>query len=124
MKKIKGFLLNQSYSPHRVWATIAVLFVLNFLDGRVFGVPPLALWVAQALMWASFIFAFYPIMLMFFPTLLMFVRNGFKLPTKENYVNKSDYILPFTGKWTVGNGGFVAGEFHSGGPLRLGAPCL
>ena len=41
--------------------------------------------------------------------------NKFKLPSKENYVCKSDYILPFNGKWTVVNGGFNKELSHSWG---------
>jgi len=37
----------------------------------------------------------------------------FKLPSKENYVLKGDYILPFTGKWTVVNGGLTKKLSHS-----------
>ena len=32
-------------------------------------------------------------------------KFGYKLPDKENYTCQSDYILPFTGKWCVWEGG-------------------
>jgi len=115
MKKIKGFLLNHTYYLHRMWIVIFIMFALNFLNGRVFDVPPLAMQVVQVMMWVNFLLIIYLIILMYFPTLYMFIRNGFKLPTKETYTNKSNYILPFTGKWTVGNGGFKSGLYHSGG---------
>jgi hypothetical protein len=47
----------------------------------------------------------------------IYISNGFKLPSKENYVCKCDYILPFTGKWTVVNGGFNKQLSHSWGIL-------
>jgi hypothetical protein len=120
MKKIKGFLINHGYSAHRVWVTALGVIVFNNLDGRVFDIPAFVLWFLIMLMYAAFVHAVvYPLTLHFLPTLIMYIRNGFKLPTKDNYANKSEYILPFTGKWTVGNGGFRNGEWHSGG--RLGS---
>jgi len=41
----------------------------------------------------------------------------FNLPSKENYVLKGNYILPFTGKWTVVNGGASKELSHSWGIL-------
>ena len=35
----------------------------------------------------------------------IYFYNRFKLPSKENYICKTEYILPFNGKWTVVNGG-------------------
>ena len=40
-------------------------------------------------------------------------RHKFKLPSKENYVLKGNYILPFAGKWTVVNGGLTKKLSHS-----------
>jgi len=37
-----------------------------------------------------------------------------KLPTMETYVQKGNYILPFTGKWTVFNGGIHKNLLHGG----------
>ena len=37
----------------------------------------------------------------------------FKLPSKENYICKNSYILPFSGKWTVVNGGVDKKLSHS-----------
>jgi len=120
MKKIKGYLINYTHATHRVFAVTIVVVVLNFLDGRLFDVPSVIFPIFQWLLWFAFINAvLYPVAILFFPTLYMFFKNGFKLPTKDNYTNKSDYILPFTGKWTIGNGGFRKGEYHSGG--RLGS---
>lgn len=41
------------------------------------------------------------------------IMNKFNLPSKENYVLKGDYILPFTEKWTVVNGGVNKDLSHS-----------
>jgi hypothetical protein len=43
------------------------------------------------------------------------IVNGFSLPSKEIYKCKTDYILPFTGKWTVWNGGADKKLSHSWG---------
>ena len=96
--------------------SVGIFLVLTFLDGRVFDLPSIVWQVFQVVFVVLMInLFFYPLAILFLPTLYMFIRNGFKLPSKENYANKSDYILPFTGKWTVGNGGFTKGEYHSGG---------
>ncbi|MCL2527016.1 MAG: M23 family metallopeptidase [Defluviitaleaceae bacterium] len=118
MRKIKGFLINHTYSAYRAYVSAGIVLVLNFLNNRVFDVPSLVWRVFNVIFWLLMTHSFfYPLVLNFFPTLYMFIRNGFKLPAKDNYTNKSDYILPFTGKWTVGNGGFKRGEYHSGGFL-------
>jgi hypothetical protein len=43
------------------------------------------------------------------------ISHKFDLPSKENYKNKSDYIFPFSGKWTVWNGGVEKRLSHSWG---------
>ena len=43
------------------------------------------------------------------------IANRFNLPSKENYVCKGDYTLPFLGKWTVINGGVEKELSHSWG---------
>jgi len=42
-----------------------------------------------------------------------YFRYKFRLPSKENYVLKGNYILPFTGKWTIANGGLTKKLSHS-----------
>jgi len=37
-----------------------------------------------------------------------------KMPTQESYTQKGEYILPFTGKWTVFNGGTDKNLQHGG----------
>jgi hypothetical protein len=46
------------------------------------------------------------------------IRHGFRLPSKENYKCKGDYILPFTGKWTVLGGGVDRKISHSWIPVN------
>jgi hypothetical protein len=41
------------------------------------------------------------------------LAHGFRLPAKDNYVCKGEYILPFTGKWVVVNGGVTKALSHS-----------
>ncbi|MCL1986435.1 MAG: M23 family metallopeptidase [Firmicutes bacterium] len=45
------------------------------------------------------------------------IKHKFNLPSKENYINKSAYILPFTGKWNVYNGGVTKTLSHSWGQI-------
>ena len=42
------------------------------------------------------------------------ISHKTKLPTMETYVQKGSYILPFTGKWTVFNGGVKNNLLHGG----------
>ena len=41
------------------------------------------------------------------------IVHKFRLPSKETYTCKTNYILPFIGKWTVINGGAVKTLSHS-----------
>lgn len=44
---------------------------------------------------------------------IVYISHGFKLPTKNNYICKSRYILPFEGRWSVVNGGVDKEVSHS-----------
>jgi len=46
--------------------------------------------------------------------LIVSFKFKFKPPTMESHVQKGDYILPFTGKWTVFNGGVDEKLLHGG----------
>lgn len=46
---------------------------------------------------------------------LIHIKNGFHLPSKNNYICKTNYILPFEGKWTVINGSVDKALSHSWG---------
>ena len=47
------------------------------------------------------------------------IRYRSNLPSKDNYVCKADYILPFKGKWTVYNGGVDKETSHWWGNLSM-----
>ena len=113
MKKIKGFLIYFTYSFHRAVVAICIVTATSFLDGGIFEMPAIWWQVANVMMWLIVLQSFSTLIFDAIPMLYMLIRTGFKLPTKETYVNKSDYILPFTGKWTVSNGGFTKEQFHS-----------
>lgn len=58
---------------------------------------------------------FYLTLLQIFGSFYAKIANKFKLASKENYTCKSNYILPFTGKWNVYNGGTRKELSHSWG---------
>jgi len=114
MKRIIGYLTHYGYTTHRVYVAAIISVGTIFLNNRGFDIPAPVMWINQVVMWAVMISVFLPLAMDALPVLIMYIRRGFRLPTKDNYANKSDYILPFTGKWTVGNGGFKKGLYHSG----------
>jgi hypothetical protein len=46
---------------------------------------------------------------------LIYFKYSFNLPDKQSYEQKTQFILPFTGKWLVVNGGTERKESHSWG---------
>ena len=50
---------------------------------------------------------------MYFGLLFVNVKYKFSPPSKKTYTCKADYILPFTGKWTVTSGGVEKELSHS-----------
>jgi len=58
---------------------------------------------------------FYLTLLQIFGSFYARIVNRFKLTSKENYTCKGNYILPFTGKWNVYNGGVTKELSHSWG---------
>lgn len=46
--------------------------------------------------------------------LIVTIKYGSRLPKKESYDLKNKYILPFSGKWTVVNGGVDKALLHGG----------
>ncbi|GEA13848.1 hypothetical protein E308F_00880 [Moorella sp. E308F] len=46
---------------------------------------------------------------------LILFRHRFRLPSKDNYVGMTEYILPFKGQWYVANGGVDKRTSHSWG---------
>ena len=45
--------------------------------------------------------------------IIILFKNIKGFPDKDNYANKAEYILPFTGRWKVGNGGTTKENSHS-----------
>jgi len=45
----------------------------------------------------------------------IYISHKFNLPSKENYIYKVNYILPFLERWTVVNGGVGKELSHSWG---------
>ena len=119
MKKIKGFLIYPSYGIHRAVVLLFITIAMNFLDGSGFDVPVIWRRIINVMTGVVMLHIFSPLILEAIPMIYMLIRTGFKLPNKETYTNKGDYILPFTGKWTVSNGGFTKEQFHQGFSERL-----
>ena len=44
---------------------------------------------------------------------ITYISHGFQLPSANNYICKSKYILPFEGKWSVVNGGVSKEMSHT-----------
>jgi len=113
MRKIKTFLLSPTYVYYRVFVVVFSVVVLIFLDNMGFEVPTIWRQTNDVALWVVGILTFYPLIFDMLTMIYSLIRTGFRLPTKENYINKGDYILPFTGKWTVSNGGFTKAQLHS-----------
>jgi len=90
---IAGTVLYQFF-PHPIFSWAAFLSLFVFLD--------VSLWTS---LW------------MIFGNLYLKLAYRAKLPSKDNYTCKADYILPFEGKWTVFNGGTDKALSHSWGIL-------
>ena len=73
------FVFNNIFDMPRFWGWIPTVLILVFLNRHVIPQYWAMLWVR--------------------------IKYGFKLPNKNNYTCKSDYILPFAGKWCVYDGG-------------------
>ena len=76
-------------------------------------------------LWGVSTLIFFPLLALFglqswgqiFGNIFVRLKHRFNLPSKENYTNKTAYILPFTGKWTVFNGGVTKTLSHSWGQI-------
>ena len=76
--------------------------LLSFILNRIFEMPTAWSWLPTVLI---LVFLNRHLILQYWAMLYIRLRYGFKLPSKENYTCKSDYILPFSGKWSVYDGG-------------------
>ena len=85
------------------------IFILSLILNNLFDFPHI--WGQIPLGWVITAVLIVVLNMHFIPHYWAIVRNwvqiraGFKLPDKENYTCKSDYILPFAGKWCVLEGG-------------------
>jgi len=78
------------------------LILNNFFDfPRLWGQIPLS-WVFTVLFIVAFNLHLFP---QYWTKIWIPIKYGFKRPSKDNYTCKSDFILPFTGKWCVFEGG-------------------
>jgi len=82
------------FFPHPFFDFISILLIFVFFDNLIYQ------GIAQM-----------------FGDLYTRVVYKFNLPSKENYVQKANYMLPFNGKWTVFNGGVTKGLSHSWGAV-------
>lgn len=78
------------------------LMVVTFMMNRIFDIPRLWGWAPTVLLLVVLNRHLLP---QYWAMLWVRLKYGFKLPDKENYTCKSDYILPFTGEWSVYDGG-------------------
>ena len=80
------------------------VFVLTFILNTIFDMPRLWGWLPTVLILVVLNRHLIP---QYWAILWIRLRYGSSLPSKENYTCKSDYILPFTGKWSVYAGGLT-----------------
>jgi hypothetical protein len=87
------------------------IFILNLILNNFFDFP--RLWGQIPLGWIITVVLIIALNLHFVPLYWSKIKNwvrikrGIRLPDKENYTCKSDYMLPFTGKWCVWEGGII-----------------
>jgi len=113
MAKIAKYLFSHSYLFHRAIIIFIIALVHSQLDGRLFDSPDMVGQIIFVIITLVAVSAMFPLLSEIPPMLCNLFRYGFSWPTMDTYQNKCNYILPFTGKWTVHNGGFAAGQFHS-----------
>ena len=96
--------------------------VVDFIGfGDSWRIPIVGGRLALSFHWfAMFIFLKFPVYTLF-QSIYQIVGDWYvkitqigKMPTQGNYTQKSEYILPFTGKWTVFNGGTDENLRHGG----------
>ena len=94
-----------------LWKAAILLGLINLILRQPY------LTVAAALL-APFVFldlTFWQAMWQLLSKIYVKIAHRPPLPSKDNYTCKADYILPFTGKWTVFNGGVDKEISHSWG---------
>jgi len=96
MINLRRWMRNNSH-----WLGIGV-FVLNIILNSLFEMPTGWGWIFTILIITVLNLHLIP---QYWAKVWIPIKYGFKLPNKENYTCKSDYILPFTGEWCVFEGG-------------------
>ena len=87
------------------------VFILTLILNNFFDFP--RLWGQIPLSWIITVVLIIVLNLHFAPLYWAKIKNwvrikrGIRLPDKENYTCKNDYMLPFTGKWCVWEGGVI-----------------
>jgi len=96
MDKLMNFMRDHSRS-------LGIGFIpLSFFLNTIFDMPPFWGWLPTVLILVVLNRHLIP---QYWAMLWVRMKYGFQLPDKDNYTCKSDYILPFTGKWCVFDGG-------------------
>ncbi|MCL2568099.1 MAG: M23 family metallopeptidase [Oscillospiraceae bacterium] len=93
--------LMQFMRDHSRWLGIGFI-VLSFIVNGLFDMPPFWGWTPTVLVLVLLNRHLIP---QYWAMVWVRIKYGLQLPDKENYICKSDYILPFTGKWCVFDGG-------------------
>ena len=93
------------------WGVIVDLF--GIFDR--FSIPPIFNWMPILALFVFLDITFWISVAQIFGNIFAKIAYGSNLPSGDNYDCKADYILPFSGKWTVFNGGVAKGLSHSWG---------
>jgi len=85
------------------------IFILTLILNNIFEFP--RLWGQIPLGWVITVLLIVVLNLHLIPQywakVWIPIKYGFQLPNKDNYTCKNDYILPFTGRWCVWEGGLT-----------------
>ena len=117
--RILGIILRRFNIGSTIISILSKWWVLLFMVGlvaNIIGIRYLG-WLQEAVyvfaMKMSILALIYVSIMMILGMIIPPLRYRFRLPSKENYVVKGNYILPFTGQWTVVNGGLTKKLSHS-----------
>ena len=85
MRKIKTFLLSPTYAYHKIFIVVALLI----FDTIGLALPTILQQATNVVFWAFCLLVLHPFLADMLTMLYALIKTGFKLPTKENYTNKS-----------------------------------
>ena len=119
--RVLGLVIRRFKFGGSIIAFLGKWWVVFFVIGLIAGIIGISF--VDRLQDAVYVFAMkMPISTLFIIPIMMglgmivpYVRHRFRLPSREDYMLKSDYILPFKGKWVVVNGGLTKKLSHSWG---------